>query len=139
MLRLGVGPLGVSWGAVSTTVVPGGGLEEALGQNSSVIPLPQQYTLLSPCSRGGLSVVFLLSETDMTWNPFMVLGWGHAGPPSDFITSAHMYRMPGMRRALGSACACGPVPYLTYCLISLRPKLWADFNPVGENVIFFHP
>lgn len=69
----------------------------------------------------------------------MVLGWGHAGPPSDFITSAHMYRMPGMRRALGSACACGPVPYLTYCLISLRPKLWADFNPVGENVIFSIP
>lgn len=143
-LRLGVGPLGVSWGrggGVCTTVVPGGCLEEALRQNS-VIPLPQPYTLLSPCSRDGWAQLaqgrrvqgpgrdglagFLLSEPDMSWSPSTVLGWGHVGPPPDFIISA---RMPGMQGALTSACACGPIPHLTSCLVSFRPKLWADFTP----------
>lgn len=55
VLRLGIGPLGVSWGAVCTIMVQEGCLEEAVGQNS-MKALPQQYTLLRPCSRDGLSV-----------------------------------------------------------------------------------
>lgn len=55
VLRLGVSRLGASWGASCTIMDQEGCLEEALGQNS-VIPLPQQYSLLRPCSRDGLNV-----------------------------------------------------------------------------------
>lgn len=81
----------------------------------------------------------------------MVLGWGQvtgpapevgflsghlpisAGLPSDFIISVHMHQVPVMGKALRSAWACGPGSYLTSCLISFRPELWADFGGSGAQ------
>lgn len=149
MTRLGAGCLGVLLGQSA----PQWSQRASWYKTPEGYDSPDRTSLFSvPCSRNGPSVArghgmqctgevacgFLSNETGMIPAPFMVLGWGQmTGPPRRWGFSLGHLLMSSPPPTSVSACdvecsrlsmGSGPLSYLTCCLISFRPKLWAGFR-----------